>query len=152
MAPRRPRPGELVVGASGLLLLLVMFLPWFGLDGRVRVPGAGVISIGAQNLSAWEAFGVVDVVLALAGARAIAVVVVASLREPPPALVLAVICAAGLAALLVVYRLIDPPDISIAVPGGDASYETGRRLGAFFGLLCTAGMTWGANLIGAPAP
>src|SRR4051812_50071631 len=112
MAPRRPGPGELVVGASGLLLLLVMFLPWFGLDGRVRVPGAGVISIGAQNLSAWEAFGVIDVVLALAAALAIAVVVVAYLREPPPALVLAGICAAGLAAPLGVFPLSDPPPIN----------------------------------------
>jgi hypothetical protein len=151
MASRRPGPGELLAGASGLLLLLAMFLPWFGLDGRVRVPGVGVISIGAQNQNAWEAFGAIDVVLALAAALAIALAVVAFYAEPPPALVLAVIAGAGLAALLVAYRLIDVPDIRIDVPG-DASYEVGRRLGAFFGLLCTAGMTWGANLVGAAVP
>jgi hypothetical protein len=151
MASRRPGPGELLVGASGLLLLLAMFLPWFGLDGRVRVPNLGVISIGAQNQNAWDAFGAIDVVLAVAAALAIALAVVAFYAEPPPGLVLAVIAGAGLAALLVVYRLIDVPDIRIEVPG-DASYEVGRRLGAFFGLLCTAGMTWGANLVGAVAP
>jgi hypothetical protein len=150
MASRRPGPGEIVVGASGLLLLVAMFLPWFGLDGRVRVPGVGAISIGAQNQNAWEAFGGVDVVLALAAALAILVLVVAFFAEPPPALVLAVIVLAGLAALLIVYRLIDVPDIEIDAPG-DASYEVARRLGAFLGLLCTAGMTWGASLIGVPA-
>jgi outer membrane biosynthesis protein TonB len=151
MASRRPGPGELLVGASGFLLLLVMFLPWFGLDGRVRVPNIGVISIGAQNLNAWEAFGAIDIVLAFVAALAIALAAVAFYAEPPPALVLAVIAGAGLAALLVLFRLIDVPDIQIEAPG-DASYEVGRRLGAFFGLLCTAGMTWGANLVGAAAP
>ena len=89
--------------------------------------------------------------LALAAALAIALAAVAFFAEPPPALVLAVTAGAGLAALLVVFRLIDVPDIQIEAPG-DASYEVGRRLGAFFGLLCTAGMTWGANLVGAAAP
>ncbi len=45
MTSRRPGPGELLAGASGVLLLLVMFLPWFGLDGRARVPGTGQVII-----------------------------------------------------------------------------------------------------------
>jgi hypothetical protein len=149
MAPRRPGPGELLAGASGLLLLGSMFLPWFGLNGRARVPGVGVIEIGAGNLNAWEAFAAIDIVLAVAAALAIAVLVVAYLAEPPQPLVLALIAGAALAALLIVYRLLDPP--SIHVEASDTAYETARRLGAFFGLLCTAGMTWAANLIGAPA-
>ena len=150
MAPRRPGPGELLAGASGLLLLLAMFLPWFGLNGRARVPGVGVIEIGAGNLNAWEAFGAIDVVLAAAAALAIAFAVTAAFAQPPPALALAVVGAAGLAALLIVFRLIDPPDIH--VEASNTAYETARRLGAFFGLLCTAGMTWGTNWSGAVEP
>ena len=150
MAPRRPGPGELLAGASGLLLLLAMFLPWFGLNGRARVPSVGVIEIGAGNLNAWEAFGAIDVVLAAAAALAIAFAVTAAFAQPPPALALAVVGAAGLAALLIVFRLIDPPDIH--VEASNTAYETARRLGAFFGLLCTAGMTWGTNWSGAVEP
>jgi hypothetical protein len=151
MAPRRPGPGELLAGASGALLLLAMFLPWFGLNGRARVPGTGeVISVGRDNLSAWEAFGGIDIVLALAAALAIAVLLVALVSKPPPALVVAATGAAALAALLIVYRLIDPPDIAVADPG-DTAYETGRRLGIFFGLLFTAGIAWGVGRAGAEA-
>jgi hypothetical protein len=151
MASRRPGPGELLAGASGALLLLAMFGPWFGLDGRARVPGSGrVISIDAGDIDAWEAFGVIDVLLALAAVLAIAVLVVGLLSTPPPTLAVAATGAAALAALLIVYRLIDVPDIPVADPG-DTAYETGRRLGAFFGLLCTAGIAVGANLAAAAA-
>jgi hypothetical protein len=151
MAPRRPGPGELLAGASGVLLLLAMFLPWFGLNGRARVPGTGeVISVGRDNLNAWEAFSAIDVVLAVAAALAILVLVVALVSTPPPGLVVAATGAAALAALLIVYRLIDVPDIAVADPG-DTAYETGRRLGVFFGLLCTAGIAWAAGRMGAAA-
>jgi hypothetical protein len=145
MAQRRPGHGELLAGASGLLLLLAMFLPWFGLNGRARVPGSGeVISLGRDNLNAWEAFGAIDLVLAATAALAIAVLVVGLLTAPPSWLALAATAAAALAALLIVYRLIDVPDIPIGEPG-DTAYETARRLGAFFGLLCTAGIARGAG-------
>ena len=138
MASRRPGPGELLAGASGALLLVAMFLPWFGLDGRVRVPGTGqVISVGRDPLNAWEAFGAIDVVLAAVAVLAMTVLVVALLRSPPPALVAAAAGGAAAGALLIVYRLIDVPDIPIG-DAGDTAYETGRKLGAFFGLLCTA--------------
>jgi Restriction Endonuclease associating with ARP len=149
MAPRRPGPGELLAGASGLLLLGAMFLPWFGLNGRARVPNLGVIDIGARNLNAWEAFGAIDIVLALTAAVALAYGAVAFVRTPPALLALALIAGAAVSALLIVYRLIDPPNIH--VEASDTAYETARRLGAFFGLLCTAGMTWGANFTGAAA-
>src|SRR5215213_2878468 len=140
MAQRRPGPGELLAGASGLLLLLAMSLPWFGLNGRVRVPGSGeVISLGRDNVDAWAAFAAIDVVQALTAGLGIAVLAVSFVAAPPPWLTLATTAAAALAALLVVYRLIDVPDIPIG-DAGDTAYETGRRLGAFFGLLCTAGI------------
>jgi hypothetical protein len=131
-------------------MLSSMFLPWFGLNGRARVPGVGVIEIGARNLNAWEAFSGVDVVLAATVAIAIAYAAVAFFTSPPPLFTLILIGAAALSALLIVIRLIDPPDIQVEV--SDTAYETARRLGAFVGLLCTAGMTWGASLGGPPEP
>jgi hypothetical protein len=152
MRARRPGPGELVAGASGLLLLLAMFLPWFGLNGRARVPGSGeVITVGRGNIDAWEAFSGIDVLLLLVAALAIALLLLALFSTAPPELAVAVSGASAVAALLIVYRLIDVPDLPIG-DAGDTAYETGRRLGAFFGLICTAGIAWGAGRARAAAP
>jgi hypothetical protein len=152
MASRRPGPGELLAGASGFLLLLATLLPWFGIDSSAQLPGTGqVIDVYGNDLNAWEAFAGIDLVLAVAAALAIAALAVGFLSQPPVALWLAVGGAAAVAALLIVYRLIDPPSIAID-EAPDTAYETGRRLGAFFGLLCTGAMAWGANLAGAEAP
>ena len=53
-----------------------------------------------------------------------------------------VIGAGLVCALLIVYRLLDPPGLATAAD--TAATETGRRLGPFFALLATASMTWGA--------
>jgi Restriction Endonuclease associating with ARP len=155
MRTRHPGPGELVAGAGGLLLLLAMFLPWFGLNGRARVPGSGeVITVGRGEVDAWEAFSGIDVLLLLVAALAIALLLLALVTTPPPELAVAVSGASALAALLIVYRLIDVPDLPIG-DAGDTAYETGRRIGAFFGLICTAAIAWGAGRAGAaaaPAP
>ena len=146
MASRRPGPGELLAGASGLLLLLAMLLPWFGVEASLTLPGSSepvVVVEGGRN--AWESFAVIDIVLAVAAVLAIALVTRAAVSTPPPALPLAVAVAAALAAVLVVYRLIDIPEIPVEV-SSETAYATTRRLGAFFGLLCTAGIAWGANL------
>jgi hypothetical protein len=126
MRARHPGPGELVAGAGGLLLLLAMFLPWFGLNGRARVPGSGeVITVGRGEIDAWEAFSGIDVLLLLVAALAIGLLVLSLLSTPPPELAVAVSGASAAAALLIVYRLIDVPDLPIGDPG-DTTYETGR--------------------------
>jgi hypothetical protein len=141
-----------LAGASGLLLLLALFLPWFGLNGRARVPGTGqVITTGRDNMNAWEAFSGIDVLLVLVAVLAIAVLVVALVTTPPPELVAATGAVAALGALLIVFRLIDVPDIAID-DAGDTTYETGRRIGAFLGLLATAGIAWGAGRVATAAP
>jgi hypothetical protein len=149
MASRRPGPGELLAGASGFVLLLAMFLPWYGVDSSARLPGTDtVVTVSTDSLSAWEAFTAIDIVLAATALLALAIPLLGLLREAPQELALAAIAAAALSALLIVLRLIDVPDIAIdAAP--DTAYETGRRLGAFLGLLCTAAIAWGANLAGA---
>ena len=63
------RTGALVAGASGALLMASMFLPWFGLDVRVELPGdAGSATVEEARVNAFEAFRVIDIVLFVSAA------------------------------------------------------------------------------------
>jgi hypothetical protein len=154
MASRSPGPGELVAGAGGVLLLLTMFLPWFGVDSSARLPDGRVVEVGGGNVNAWDAFSGTDLVLAAAAIVAIALLVTSWVVAPPTWLTLATIGLAALSAMLILVGLISAPDL-VTDPAEDTAYETGRRLGAFLGLIWTAAIAWGANRAEAaaqPAP
>jgi hypothetical protein len=115
-----PRRAEWVAALSGLGLLLISGLAWYdAADG--------------SSLSAWQAFNVTDVVIALAGATAL-VFGVAGIARPSAAFSVpasSVIAGIGfVAAALVVIRLLSPPD--------DLSVEPGAWLGLLACLAITA--------------
>ncbi len=88
---------EPVAGLGGLLLLISLFLPWYG-------PG---------NVSGWQALTVIDILLALLALLAIAVPAVSvATRGPAKAVGTEVLASAfgWLAVLLVAIRLVFPPD------------------------------------------
>ena len=139
----RRRTGALVAAASSALLMGSMFLPWFGLDARVELPGEpGSATVEVARLNAFEAFGLTDVVLFVTACLGIALALRAFLPSLPdnPWLAVAAGIAAAVSALLIVYRLIDPPAFGEA--GEGLGTATGRRIGAFFGLLGAAGLAW----------
>ncbi len=117
------RPGELLAAAAGVLLLGALLLDWYA-------------AAGAASLNAWQAFDVLDVVLALVGLAGLALVVLNAVRESPALPVAAealTTVLALLAALVVVYRLLDQPGPNDVV---------GVEPGAYLGLAATlqAGM------------
>jgi peptidoglycan/LPS O-acetylase OafA/YrhL len=90
------RPGELIAGAGGLVLLVSLFTSWY--EGGV---------------SGWEAMSVIDVILALAALLGIVLLVAqATLRRPGWPVALGVLTTAlGLVAtVLLVVRIVDLPD------------------------------------------
>jgi hypothetical protein len=129
VAPRFARStlalGELVGAISGLGMLVVSFLPWY--------------SAGGQDATAWQAFSVVDLVMAAAALAALSVgiVVLGRVSVSYPVAGSAVTFGfGGLALLLIAYRLINPPG------GGDID----REVGAWLGLIAAAGITLGGYL------
>ena len=131
----RLRPADLGAGAAGVALLVVLFVPWYAAHaGAVLTRGANATTRIAEfgpvrDLSAWQAFAVVDILLAAAAVLAIAIVVVtASARGPAKPVASTVIATVGsaIAALLVLWRVLDPP--------GDVYV---RRYGAWLGLAVT---------------
>jgi hypothetical protein len=127
--------GEQIAAASGIALLIVMFLPWYGVDVNV-----GPLS-ASESANAWEALSFIDILLFLIAVVAIGVPVAKAMGSlpddiPGPMLVLA---AGGLGVLLVLFRLIDLPTPDISAAGVDF----GRKIGIFLGLIATAGIAYG---------
>jgi hypothetical protein len=135
---RRVRLGEWVAGGSGLALVVLMLFTWYGSEPK---EAGGATVTGKAEQTPWEAFAVLDVVLALAAAMAIVLVIVtATQRTPalPIALVSITAFVATVATLWLAIRVASPP----AAEG--SNLETTRELGLWLGLVACAGITAGA--------
>ena len=109
---RRVRRWEWLTGLAGVVLLVSLFLPWYG--------------AGGATVNAWHAFAVNDVILALAGVAAIALPVVAAAQRTsslPQAMTNLLVWVALVAAVVAVVRLLEAPT-------GGMTREIGAWLGA----------------------
>ena len=117
---RRIDAGSLFVATAALLLVISLFLDWFGLRGGTAV-------------SAWTIFEVLDLVLLGAAVAAVA----AAFGRLDSRVLLG---AALVAVVVVVSQLIDPP------PAGQ---KLEREVGAWLGLAAATGLLAGAALVAA---
>jgi hypothetical protein len=116
---RRLRVGEWVVGVSGLLLLIALFLTWYG----------------DPSSTAWEAFTVLDVILLLLALAALSVPVVTATHRVPalPLAVQSLTTVFGTVGLvLLVFRVLNLP--------GDLH---GREVGLWVALTAVLGVVVG---------
>jgi carbon starvation protein CstA len=103
---RRLRDGDWLAGAGGIALITLLFAHWYGVS-----PSGG-------TESAWQAFAVLDVMLALLALVPLALVVLqATLDSPalPVAFSVFTTLAGALAVLLILYRIVDQPGANDAV-------------------------------------
>jgi hypothetical protein len=119
---RRLRAGEWVAAASGVALLVSLFLPWYG----------------PESLTAWESLAAIDVLLAFVAATGV-LLAIAVATQPVPAVPIALsalVTMAGFFGLvLVVFRVLD-------LPGG----ATGREWALWLGLVGAVGIVTGAAI------
>jgi cytochrome bd-type quinol oxidase subunit 2 len=112
---RRVRVWEWLTGLAGAVLLISLFLPWYG--------------AGDATATAWEAFAITDVVLALVALMAIALPIVAATQRTVAvpqswtALIMLIVVPGILIAL---FRLLNLP--------GDG---LGREIGVWLGFAAT---------------
>ena len=133
----RLRPADLVAGAGGLALVAAMFLHWYGLAAEVLATGGPARAI---ELTAWQAFDVLDIVLTALALVPVALVLAQATRESPALPVLLsvlTIVAGGLAALLILYRIVNQPG-----PNAALDVEPGAWLGLLAAVIVTAGGWW----------
>jgi hypothetical protein len=125
----RLRRGHLLAAAGGVALLVVMFLDWYSVGGA-----DGVRAVGA---TAWQSFGLLDVLLALLALLGIALAVISAAQRSPalPAAMAVVTCSAGgIVLVLVLYRILNQP-------GPNDLVEV--KYGAFLGFLAVAAIAAG---------
>ena len=148
----RLRRGELIAGAAGVVLFILMFLNWFGIDEEgvadIDVEDAEELteialsqdlsaSATSLNLNAWESFGFIDIILLVTVAVAVGLAVATAVSRTVSLPIAASALTAGfgiLATLLILYRLLDPP------------YELDRQFGVFLGLIAAAAIAYGGWL------
>ena len=129
--------GALIAGISGIALLIVMFFSWFGAPDEVQQFGVETGVEADTTATAWQALSLIDIILFLVGLVAVAyagIQYTGASVSAPVAMSALTAGAGGLAVLLILYRLIDPPE--------DAS----REFGIFLGLIAAAGITYGGYL------
>ena len=124
---RRLRIGEWILAASGIALLVSLFLPWYAAAGSAAREGwtAYAPLDAAVEMTAWESFPVVDIVLALIAAAAVAVLLITATQavSAVPIALESLVALGGIAAaVLVLIRALDLPD-------GAAGREWGIWLG-----------------------
>ena len=123
---KRVRAGDVLAGAAGVLLLVSTFLPWYTIQDR------------DDDLTAWAAFSVVDVLIAIVALLGIAVAVTqVAGRGPALPVALGVITStlALAGSLLLLYRILNQPGPNEAI---------GVSVGAWIGLLGSLGVFAGA--------
>jgi hypothetical protein len=124
--PRWLKPGDWLAGLGGLVLIVSLFLAWYTVSGH--------------NLTGWQSFSVIDVLLCLAGLLGVALAVATAVRRTPAVPVaLGVLTGpiGALATLLVLIRIVDPPG-----PNEFISLCAGAWIALAGALAMTAGAWW----------
>lgn len=140
---RRVRAGEVITALAGAALLVSLFLPWYSyrLESGGRVDPESRLLDG--ELSAWEAFAITDVLLALLAIAALALILVTAAQRVP-ALPLAMssllVLASLVALLLVLARLIWEPSAPDVTAAGAPFVDWTRKLGAYLALASVIGV------------
>jgi hypothetical protein len=135
MDTSRLTTGDMIAGGGGVVLLISLFLSWYG----VSVDVAGFSA--SESFNGWEVLGFIDILLFLIAVGAIALVAARAVgqlpAEVPGALVLLALGALGV--LLVLYRIIDIPT------EGDIPDEVdlSRKFGIFIALIGAAAVAYG---------
>jgi hypothetical protein len=128
---RRLRDGEWIAGAGAVALLASMFLHWYGLVVF------GAIDEVLPEATAWQAFDVLDVVLALLALVPLALVFTQATRLSPAIpvfLSVMTVLAGALATLLILYRIVNQPG-----PNELVDVQAGAWLGLLAAVVMTAG-------------
>jgi hypothetical protein len=126
--------GEKIAGVSAILLFIFMFFDWFTASAS---NGFVSVSVGGN---AWDALDVIPIILliAIVAAVGVAVVRLTEAAFEPTVSMNAIVAILGIiSVLLILYRIISPPD------SGFSGVNVDPAVGIFLGLISAAGIAFG---------
>ncbi len=133
----RLRPGEIIAGASAVLLLVVMFsVPWYRVKSTLS-PTASTLGV-STSINGWDSLGHVRWLLIATIVAALALAYFQAARRAPaiPVNLSVIVTVLGLvSALALIYRVL------INVPGSDSVVDV--RVGAYLGLASALAILYG---------
>ena len=155
--------GARVAGISAVVLLILTFtFGWFTIDSFSADAGNGAsISLSSDDIeasgtdasgTAWQVFSFIDIIIFLACLAGIALLVTSATANPLRSTLAPVtVGLGGLAVLLILFRIISPPDLAgnlgdAIPPGVDVEVVVGLGIGVFLGLIAALGVTYGGFL------
>lgn len=131
--------GEKIAGASSILLFIFMFFDWF--DAELSGAGRSL----SEGVNAWDALDVIPELFLLAAIVAALVVVSIRIIDTPirpsisPSAIVAIL--GGIAFILILIEIIDPPGASGSGPG--FSFDVSPTFWIFVSLVAAAGIAYG---------
>jgi uncharacterized membrane protein YhaH (DUF805 family) len=134
MDVNRLSTGEKIAGVSAILLFIFMFFDWFTVSAS-----NGFVSVSVGG-SAWDALDVIPIILLIAIVAAVGVAVARlsdAVFEPSVSMNAVVAILGIVSVLLILYRIISPPDSGVSGIGVDPA------VGIFLGLIAAAGIAYG---------
>lgn len=143
-ARRRLRAGEAIYLVAAILLFILMFFDWFGVSLEKSPQTLQLIGPGWEGGNAWQTLEVIPLFLMLAIVVAVGAALLLLLGSEwkpviPPG---AAVCVLGLlAAVLILIRIISPPEVGPEVEG--FLYEATVKLPVFFALAAALGIAYG---------
>ena len=140
----RLRSGEAIALVSAILLFVLMFFTWFGAKATTGGEPLGGVITGAAGGNAWQTLEVIPLFLMLAIVVAVGAAllrVTGSDWKPaiPPGGAVCVL--GGLAALLILIRIISPPGPSGAF--SELGMESTLKLPVFIAFVAALGIAYG---------
>jgi len=142
---RRLRIGELIAGVSGAVLAAALFLPWYE-QTRVEPSALSPAGESSTTFTAWEAFAVIDVLLAIGAILGLGLLVVTATQRTasiPIAADALLTIVGSMLALVAVARVLNLPG---DVDSGSSIVDAGREPAAWLGLLAAIGVPLGATV------
>ena len=135
--------GEKIAGASGIALILIMFI--FELVRPQVHRRAKRFGFQSGVTNAWGSYSFIDIVLFLTVAAAIGLALISASQTEVglPVAASAVVAGLGiLSVVLIVFSIISPPDFGADRVGSSASTNT-RKIGVWLGLIAAIGVAYG---------
>jgi hypothetical protein len=142
----RLRTGEAIYLVAAILLFVLMFLDWWEIGiGHEEGGGLVAVSLFDHGQNAWQALEVIPLFLMLAIVVAVGSALLrlsGSDWKPaiPPAAAVAVL--GGLAALLILIRVISPPNLASSTTAG-IEFPVSLQLPVFLALAAALGIAYG---------